>query len=133
MDPEQRAAFEAQILEFGQTPTQLFTSPHPQRVAPHRASVASAFPTATAAATENDVKNLPRGFAGFKNGREELGRAGAEIPLKNLLAAPKIFKKVHRDEITGIALSRDGKRVITISKDGFLKVNCLEKDKQLVR
>ena len=135
MDPGQRAAFEAQILEFGQTPTQLFTSPHPQRVAPHRASVASAFTTTTtaAAAAENDVKNLPRGFAGFKNGREELGRAGPDIPLKNLLAAPKIFKKVHRDEITGIALSRDGKRVITISKDGFLKVNCLEKDKQLVR
>ena len=30
-DPNQRSALEAQIMEFGQTPKQLFTSPHPPR------------------------------------------------------------------------------------------------------
>ena len=33
-DENERAAFETQIMEFGQTPKQLFTSPHPQRCLP---------------------------------------------------------------------------------------------------
>lgn len=33
-DPDQRIAMLTQILEFGQTPRQLFSSPHPQRMAP---------------------------------------------------------------------------------------------------
>uniref|UniRef100_A0A8C2ZI09 Neutral sphingomyelinase activation associated factor n=1 Tax=Cyclopterus lumpus TaxID=8103 RepID=A0A8C2ZI09_CYCLU len=33
-DPDQRIAMLTQILEFGQTPTQLFTIPHPQRITP---------------------------------------------------------------------------------------------------
>ena len=32
-DLNERAAMEQQIMEFGQTPRQLFLSPHPQRVA----------------------------------------------------------------------------------------------------
>ena len=31
-DPEERAAIELQIKEFGQTPKQLFTQPHPQKI-----------------------------------------------------------------------------------------------------
>lgn len=31
-DPNERASLEAQILEFGQTPKQLFVSPHPQKL-----------------------------------------------------------------------------------------------------
>ncbi len=30
-DPVERAAFEAQIREFGQTPKQVFVGPHPRR------------------------------------------------------------------------------------------------------
>lgn len=33
-NPDERIAMLTQILEFGQTPTQLFTSPHPQRITP---------------------------------------------------------------------------------------------------
>lgn len=33
-DPEQKIAMLTQILEFGQTPRQLFTTPHPQRITP---------------------------------------------------------------------------------------------------
>uniref|UniRef100_A0A4W6C6D4 Neutral sphingomyelinase activation associated factor n=1 Tax=Lates calcarifer TaxID=8187 RepID=A0A4W6C6D4_LATCA len=33
-DPDERIAMLTQILEFGQTPTQLFSSPHPQRITP---------------------------------------------------------------------------------------------------
>uniref|UniRef100_A0A8C4IGI4 Protein FAN n=1 Tax=Dicentrarchus labrax TaxID=13489 RepID=A0A8C4IGI4_DICLA len=33
-DPDQRIAMLTQILEFGQTPKQLFTTPHPQRITP---------------------------------------------------------------------------------------------------
>ena len=31
-DPEERAAIELQIKEFGQTPKQLFTQPHPKKI-----------------------------------------------------------------------------------------------------
>uniref|UniRef100_A0A8D3CFY5 Neutral sphingomyelinase (N-SMase) activation associated factor n=1 Tax=Scophthalmus maximus TaxID=52904 RepID=A0A8D3CFY5_SCOMX len=33
-DPDERIAMLTQILEFGQTPTQLFCTPHPQRITP---------------------------------------------------------------------------------------------------
>lgn len=32
MDPNEKVALLTQILEFGQTPKQLFTVPHPQRI-----------------------------------------------------------------------------------------------------
>uniref|UniRef100_A0A8C5T8D6 Neutral sphingomyelinase activation associated factor n=1 Tax=Malurus cyaneus samueli TaxID=2593467 RepID=A0A8C5T8D6_9PASS len=34
MDPNEKVALLTQILEFGQTPKQLFTTPHPQRIIP---------------------------------------------------------------------------------------------------
>lgn len=34
MDPNERVALLTQILEFGQTPKQLFITPHPQRIVP---------------------------------------------------------------------------------------------------
>lgn len=33
-DPDQKIAMLTQILEFGQTPRQLFVTPHPQRITP---------------------------------------------------------------------------------------------------
>uniref|UniRef100_A0A6Q2WU99 Neutral sphingomyelinase (N-SMase) activation associated factor n=1 Tax=Esox lucius TaxID=8010 RepID=A0A6Q2WU99_ESOLU len=38
-DPDQKIAMLTQILEFGQTPTQLFTTPHPQRITPRFQSI----------------------------------------------------------------------------------------------
>ena len=154
MDSGQRAAFEAQILEFGQTPTQLFTCPHPQRLAvahPNGKSAGSTlnnnYSVDAMSADAGNALSRPRsrGFTRLNEGGggggggggvidgEESETPGADVPLKNLLAPPKILRKIHRDVVTGIEFSQDGKRVITISKDGFLKVNCLEKDKQLVR
>lgn len=34
MDPNEKVALLTQILEFGQTPKQLFTTRHPQRIIP---------------------------------------------------------------------------------------------------
>lgn len=38
-DPNEKIAMMIQILEFGQTPTQLFTTPHPQRITPRFQSI----------------------------------------------------------------------------------------------
>ena len=137
MDPGQRAAFEAQILEFGQTPTQLFTSPHPQR--PSTFDAVSAAGTVSNAASSDPAERIPteasgrpRGFSGFVNAAEE-EKAAPEIPLNELLSPPKGLDKVHRDAISGVALNRNGERVVTVSRDGFLKVHCLRKFIQLVR
>ena len=142
MDPGQRAALEAQILEFGQTPTQLFTSPHPPRAvgggggsgggnSSGRASfdAAAAEGNGVGGASTASVYR-PRGLSGLKNGEEENEK---EPPWQEGLAPPKVWKRIHRDVVTGVQLTRDGQRIVTISKDGFLKVNCLERDKQLVR
>ncbi|EEH54935.1 uncharacterized protein MICPUCDRAFT_902, partial [Micromonas pusilla CCMP1545] len=40
-DADQRAAAEAQIINFGQTPARLFTKPHPRRHSPHAIRLAS--------------------------------------------------------------------------------------------
>jgi F-box and WD-40 domain protein 1/11 len=42
------------------------------------------------------------------------------------------FQKFHRDAITAIRFSLNGQRIITVSKDGFIKVYCQERNKQLV-
>lgn len=50
-DPDQRIAMLTQILEFGQTPKQLFTCPHPQRITPRFHSM-SRSPSSSSAAGE---------------------------------------------------------------------------------
>lgn len=50
-DPDQRIAMLTQILEFGQTPKQLFTSPHPQRITPRFHSM-SRSPSSSSATSE---------------------------------------------------------------------------------
>jgi len=42
------------------------------------------------------------------------------------------LNRIHRDVVSGVQLARDGRRVVTISQDGFIKVYCLEMGHQLV-
>lgn len=57
-DPDQRIAMLTQILEFGQTPKQLFTSPHPQRITPRFHSM-SRSPSSSSAVSELSPGSVP--------------------------------------------------------------------------
>eukprot|EP00047_Mylnosiga_fluctuans_P005972 m.243958 g.243958 ORF g.243958 m.243958 type:complete len:918 (-) comp14365_c0_seq1:118-2871(-) len=131
-DPAERQAYEAQILEFGQTPKQLFTLPHPARrlgmampmsplpaaspapqedvpAAPLRDSVASPAPAAAAAASSVP----PMGWAG----------------LSRLQCVTSV--KAHRAPITAMTVDAASKIIYTVSKDSVLKLHSLETDSQL--
>lgn len=63
-DPDQRIAMLTQILEFGQTPKQLFTSPHPQRITPRFHSI-SRSPSSSSAVSELSPGRVPLDNSGL--------------------------------------------------------------------
>ncbi|XP_033368158.1 protein FAN isoform X3 [Parus major] len=75
MDPNEKVALLTQILEFGQTPKQLFTTPHPQRIIPklkslsrtssHSISIAES-PDSTLKMFSKDSKTIQRSVS-FSN------------------------------------------------------------------
>ncbi|XP_075994237.1 protein FAN [Genypterus blacodes] len=116
-DPDQRIAMLTQILEFGQTPKQLFTTPHPQRITPRFHNI-----------TRSTSINTPFGelspasqseFSSFEDLTEESRKfAWAHMGALKLLSSHKI----HKETVTGIAVTRDGSSVFSTSQDSTLKM-----------
>uniref|UniRef100_A0A8C4IG08 Protein FAN n=1 Tax=Dicentrarchus labrax TaxID=13489 RepID=A0A8C4IG08_DICLA len=105
-DPDQRIAMLTQILEFGQTPKQLFTTPHPQRITPR-------FHNMTRSSTSQSEDSS------FEDLTEE-SRKLAWAHMGNL----KLFSshKIHKEAVTGIAVTRDGAAIFSTSQDSTLKM-----------
>uniref|UniRef100_A0A671UJY5 Neutral sphingomyelinase activation associated factor n=1 Tax=Sparus aurata TaxID=8175 RepID=A0A671UJY5_SPAAU len=92
-DPDQRIAMLTQILEFGQTPKQLFTSPHPQRITPrfHNMTRSSSITSPLTSQSED---------SSFEDLTEESRKlAWANMGNLKLLSSHKI----HKEAVTGIA------------------------------
>ncbi|KAL1518989.1 hypothetical protein AB1Y20_003258 [Prymnesium parvum] len=60
MEEHARRAIEQQVAEFGQTPSQLFTEPHPQRIPLSAAAPDSLFPRPAAHAPPPDARAITR-------------------------------------------------------------------------
>uniref|UniRef100_A0A8C7P855 Neutral sphingomyelinase activation associated factor n=1 Tax=Oncorhynchus mykiss TaxID=8022 RepID=A0A8C7P855_ONCMY len=105
-DPNEKIAMLIQILEFGQTPTQLFTTPHPQRITPRFQSI-SRTPTSTSEDSS------------FEDLTEETRRLAW-----NNIAKLKLMSthKIHKEAVTGIAVTRTASSVFTTSQDSTLKM-----------
>eukprot|EP01114_Cavostelium_apophysatum_P011697 TRINITY_DN260_c1_g1_i1.p1 TRINITY_DN260_c1_g1~~TRINITY_DN260_c1_g1_i1.p1 ORF type:complete len:896 (-),score=250.63 TRINITY_DN260_c1_g1_i1:12-2699(-) len=113
-DPFQRAAIIAQIKEFGQTPKQLFFTPHPQRL-PKTSRVAH-IPITQSFSVEH-------------------------LDIPSLLLSPNVWNldklemdfsyKLHKDLITSCCLSSDGKTHFSVAQDSSLKIYSLEEKKQI--
>uniref|UniRef100_A0A669CHP7 Neutral sphingomyelinase activation associated factor n=1 Tax=Oreochromis niloticus TaxID=8128 RepID=A0A669CHP7_ORENI len=118
VDTDQRIAMLTQILEFGQTPTQLFTSPHPQRITPR-------FQNITRSSINMQAGSL-RCFAasqGEDSSFEDLTEESRKLAWANMESLKPVSRhKIHKEAVTGIAVSRDGSAVFSTSQDSTLKM-----------
>ncbi|XP_034618871.1 protein FAN isoform X2 [Trachemys scripta elegans] len=115
MDPNEKVALLTQILEFGQTPKQLFTTPHPRRIIPKFKSL-SRTSSHNVSIAESPVSPSEESF-------EDLTEESITLAWNNI-AKLKLDEqhKIHKEEITGIAVSCNGSSVFTTSQDSTLKM-----------
>ncbi|XP_014036456.1 protein FAN [Salmo salar] len=116
-DPNEKIAMMIQILEFGQTPTQLFTTPHPQRITPRFQSI-SRTPSVNTPLNELSPASTSEDSS-FEDLTEETRRLAW-----NNIAKLKLMSthKIHKEAVTGIAVTRTASSVFTTSQDSTLKM-----------
>ncbi|XP_070291805.1 protein FAN isoform X3 [Salvelinus sp. IW2-2015] len=116
-DPNEKIAMLIQILEFGQTPTQLFTTPHPQRITPRFQSI-SRTPSVNTPLNELSPASTSEDSS-FEDLTEETRRLAW-----NNIAKLKLMSthKIHKEAVTGIAVTRTASSVFTTSQDSTLKM-----------
>ncbi|PRP85404.1 hypothetical protein PROFUN_06950 [Planoprotostelium fungivorum] len=118
VDSRERQAIVDQIKEFGQTPKQIFTHPHPPRYSKSiRTSMEDIQPIQLSdlgISLEISAADSPRGWEDFEN-----------------ITEPNFSFKLHKDAITSMSLSRDSSTLYSVAADGSLKVYCLSNKKQL--
>ncbi|GCC18509.1 hypothetical protein chiPu_0017964 [Chiloscyllium punctatum] len=124
-DPNQKIAMLTQILEFGQTPKQLFTSPHPQRIMPKFQTLSKGCSRSTS------VNELPP-VSSCEDSFEDLTEESLKLAWSNISKLSIVYQqKIHKEAVTGIAVVRDGTSVFTTSQDSTLKM--FSKEKKLLQ
>uniref|UniRef100_A0A8D1KG07 Protein FAN n=1 Tax=Sus scrofa TaxID=9823 RepID=A0A8D1KG07_PIG len=111
-DPDEKVALLTQILEFGQTPKQLFVTPHPRRITPKFKSLPQ---TSSYNASTADSPVSP-GEESFEDLTEE-SRTLAWSNITKLQLHEQ--HKIHKEAVTGIAVSGNGSSVFTTSHGMF--------------
>ncbi|NXK95568.1 FAN protein, partial [Formicarius rufipectus] len=115
MDPNEKVALLTQILEFGQTPKQLFTTPHPQRII-QRSKSLSRTSSHSISITESPVSPNEESF-------EDLTEESITLAWNNIAKLKLDMQyKIHKEAITGIAVTFSGSSVFTTSQDSTLKM-----------
>nr|XP_054487776.1 protein FAN isoform X5 [Agelaius phoeniceus] len=115
MDPNEKVALLTQILEFGQTPKQLFTTPHPQRKIQKLKSLSRTSSHSTSIA-ESPVSPNEESF-------EDLTEESITLAWNNIAKLKLDTQcKIHKEAITGIAVTCNGSSVFTTSQDSTLKM-----------
>ncbi|XP_021111605.1 protein FAN [Heterocephalus glaber] len=114
-DPDEKVAMLTQILEFGQTPKQLFVTPHPQKITSKFKSM-SQTSSYNASIAESPVSPGEESF-------EDLTEESKTLAWNNITKL-KLYEqyKIHKEAVTGIAVSCDGSSVFTTSQDSTLKM-----------
>ncbi|KAF5926276.1 hypothetical protein HPG69_011406 [Diceros bicornis minor] len=114
-NPDEKVAMLTQILEFGQTPKQLFVTPHPRRIT---SKFKSLFQTSSCNASTADSPVSP-GEESF----EDLTEESKTLAWNNITKLQLHEQhKIHKEAVTGIAVSRNGSSVFTTSQDSTLKM-----------
>ncbi|XP_023152654.2 protein FAN [Amphiprion ocellaris] len=116
-DTDQRIAMLTQILEFGQTPKQLFTSPHPQRITPR-------FQNITRSPSINSpVSDMSPASPSEDSSFEDLTEESRKLAWTNMGSLKVVSShKIHKEAVTGIAVTRDGAAIFSTSQDSTLKM-----------
>ncbi|XP_066576218.1 protein FAN isoform X2 [Amia ocellicauda] len=116
-DPEQKIAMLTQILEFGQTPKQLFTTPHPQRITPKFQSMSR---TPSQSASLNELSPVS---TSEDSSFEDLTEESKKLAWSNMCKLKMMSShKIHKEAVTGIAVTHNGSSVFTTSQDSTLKM-----------
>ncbi|KAM6900625.1 protein FAN [Xenentodon cancila] len=116
-DTNQRIAMLTQILEFGQTPKQLFTSPHPQRITPRFQNITRSL------SINSPVGELSPASQSEDSSFEDLTEESRKLAWSNMGSLTLISShKIHKEAVTGIAMTRDGSSIFSTSQDSTLKM-----------
>ncbi|XP_013421222.1 protein FAN [Lingula anatina] len=139
-DPNERASLEVQIMEFGQTPKQLFTSPHPQRFSKVAAPVletgqatgdSSLLPAEEPVSQSSPKIEVPIFLETMANA-SDMDDISIEKKWKSLEKnMPYLEHRLHKEAITDVKFSADLKSVFSVSQDTMLKMYSLEDQSQL--
>ncbi|XP_036452329.1 protein FAN isoform X2 [Colossoma macropomum] len=119
-DPDQKVAMLTQILEFGQTPRQLFTTPHPQRITPRFHNVSSGTSLST---SSSDLSPASPSLDSFEDLTEESKTLAWSNMNKLTLQSSH---KIHKEAVTGIAGTLSGTSIFSTSQDSTLKMSSKE-------
>lgn len=137
-DPVQRQSYQDQIREFGQTPSRLFTAPHPQRLSP-----------AEAAKAQIDLLSQPSPVVAMDPVQQQTQqqqqiptslspRRGTETTMATTTISrraneyiPGAHVKLHREAITDCCTSAEGDVLYTVSQDACLRAYSLREQRQL--
>uniref|UniRef100_A0A8D0A5N5 Neutral sphingomyelinase activation associated factor n=1 Tax=Sander lucioperca TaxID=283035 RepID=A0A8D0A5N5_SANLU len=124
-DPDQRIAMLTQILEFGQTPKQLFTIPHPQRITPRFHNITRS-PSSNSPVSDLSPASQSEDSS-FEDLTEEIGRRPVAVSIFIPDSTLKMFSKELKDfqrsmSFSNMALSsclmlENGKTVVCSSWD----------------
>ncbi|XP_048865845.1 protein FAN isoform X3 [Brienomyrus brachyistius] len=116
-DPDQKIAMLTQILEFGQTPKQLFTTPHPQRITPR-------FQSMSRTHSQNaSLSELSPASISEDSSFEDLTEESRKMAWNHMSKLKMVGDhKIHKEAVTGIAVTRAGLSVFTSSQDSTLKM-----------
>ncbi|KAM6171056.1 protein FAN isoform 4-T4 [Erethizon dorsatum] len=111
-DPDEKVAMLTQILEFGQTPKQLFVTPHPQKITSKFKIMSQTF------SYNASIADSP-GEESF----EDLTEESKTLAWNNITKLQLHEQyKIHKEAVTGIAVSCNGSSVFTTSQDSTLKM-----------
>ncbi|MED6255642.1 hypothetical protein ATANTOWER_012611, partial [Ataeniobius toweri] len=116
-DTDQRIAMLTQILEFGQTPKQLFIGPHPQRITPGVQNVTRSSSINSAVGELSPVSLCE------DSSFEDLTEESRKLAWANMDNLKRISShKIHKEAVTGIAVTPDGASIFSTSQDSTLKM-----------
>ncbi|MEQ2283404.1 hypothetical protein AMECASPLE_010856 [Ameca splendens] len=116
-DTDQRIAMLTQILEFGQTPKQLFIGPHPQRITPGVQNVTRSSSINSAVGELSPVSLCE------DSSFEDLTEESRKLAWANMGNLKRISShKIHKEAVTGITVTPDGASIFSTSQDSTLKM-----------
>lgn len=130
-DPNERARIEIQIMEFGQTPKQLFKKPHPPRFTkdgPRHYSLT----TVSSSSQENEEIEV-KGEQSVQSAESSVASSVQScLSLEDISALYVTHQyTLHKSGITGLQLTEDGCSIFSVSQDTMLKMYSLEDQRQL--
>ena len=143
-DPVELESLQAQITEFGQTPKQLFQIPHPPRSVSLASGGGGAADDAGAGAAVDDGASSSAAGGGGGGAADDAGAGtasssggggGDEDSILNWGVYVDLqvhsTQKLHKDAVSAVVVSKDGKTMHSVSHDGTLAIYSLEEGRQL--